>query len=125
MRDRLSVSGAPPALVARALSKNFGGAAALRGVDIQVESGEIHGLVGQNGSGKSTLIKILAGYHAPEPGGELEVGGKTIQLPLRPGEAYQLGLGFVHQDLALVPSLSVWENLRAAELARKRSWWLS
>jgi ribose transport system ATP-binding protein len=59
---------APPALDIRNLSKRFGGAVALDGVSLSVRRGEVHGLLGQNGSGKSTLIKILSGFHAPEPG---------------------------------------------------------
>jgi ribose transport system ATP-binding protein len=109
-----------PALVARTISKSFGGTRALDGVGLTVLAGEAHGLVGENGSGKSTLIKILAGYHAPDPGGELEVGGRPVALPLRPGEPRRLGLSFVHQDLGLIPSLSVLENLRLGELAAAR-----
>jgi ribose transport system ATP-binding protein len=62
-----------PALAARNVSKSFAGAQALRGADLTVRRGEVHGLVGENGSGKSTFIKILAGFHAPDPGAELEV----------------------------------------------------
>jgi ribose transport system ATP-binding protein len=119
------VSATPaPALAARSLSKRFGGVLALDGAGLEVLPGEIHALLGANGSGKSTLIKILAGYHAPEPGGELEVRGVPVTLPLRPGEARAVGLAFVHQDLALIPSLSVLENLRLGELAARRGWYL-
>lgn len=107
----------PPALVARGISKSFGGTRALDNVGLTVLPGEVHGLLGENGSGKSTLIRILAGYHAPDSGGELEVGGRPVGLPLRPGEPRRLGLSFVHQDLGLIPSLSVLENLRLGELA--------
>jgi ribose transport system ATP-binding protein len=107
----------PPALVARGISKSFGGTRALADVGLTVHAGEVHGLLGENGSGKSTLIRILAGYHAPDSGGELEVAGRPVALPLRPGEPRRLGLSFVHQDLGLIPSLSVLENLRLCELA--------
>ena len=50
------------------LSKTFPGQVALNDVDLDVAAGEVHALVGQNGSGKSTLIKVLAGYHQPDPG---------------------------------------------------------
>jgi ribose transport system ATP-binding protein len=116
-----TTDGERPALAVRRLSKSFGGALALDNVDLEVMPGEVHGLLGQNGSGKSTLIKILAGYHAPDPGGELEVRGEPVPLPLDPGQFRALGLSFVHQDLGLVPSLSVLENLRAGELAASRS----
>ena len=54
------------------ISKRFGGTLALDSIDWSVAPGEVHCLVGENGSGKSTLIKILAGVHAPDPGGEID-----------------------------------------------------
>jgi ribose transport system ATP-binding protein len=93
---------------------------ALADAHLEVLPGEVHGLLGENGSGKSTLIKVLAGYHVPDPGGELEVGGHEVRLPLPSGEARRLGLAFVHQDLGLIPSLSVLENLRLTDLAARR-----
>jgi ribose transport system ATP-binding protein len=107
-----------PILEARNVSKTFGRALVLDRVSLEVPSGEIHGLLGQNGSGKSTLIKILSGFHEPDSGAELWVRGDPVRLPLRAGEFHRLGLSFVHQDLALIPSLSVTENLFAGTLAR-------
>jgi ribose transport system ATP-binding protein len=112
-----------PALTARHISKSFGPQRALDDVGISVERGEVHALMGENGSGKSTLIKILAGYWAPAPGARLEVAGRPVRLPLRPGEFRRLGMSFVHQDLGLIGSLSVAENLHLAELATERRWW--
>jgi ribose transport system ATP-binding protein len=109
-----------PALEARHISKSFGGTRALAAAGIELRRGEVHGLLGQNGSGKSTLIRILAGFHAPDPGAELKVGGRPVPLPLSPGRAPELGLRFVHQDLGLIPSLSVLENLLLDELATAR-----
>ena len=114
-----------PAIALRNLSKSFGGVHALQGVSLTIRPREVHGLLGQNGSGKSTLIKILAGYHAPEPGATLEVHGERVRLPLQPGQFRDLGMSFVHQDLALIPSLSVTENLRLGELAAARRWHIS
>ncbi|MGH7044115.1 MAG: ATP-binding cassette domain-containing protein [Acetobacteraceae bacterium] len=108
---------APPALRLAHLSKHFGATAALNDVALEVAGGEVHGLLGHNGSGKSTLIRILAGYHAPEPGGELRVRGIPVRLPLRPGQFRELGMAFVHQDPALLPALTVTENLRIGALA--------
>ena len=54
--------------------------------------GEVHGLLGKNGSGKSTLVKILAGFHAPDPGGRLEFNGESVDLPLKPGDFRRLGM---------------------------------
>jgi len=107
----------PPALSLRGVTKHFGGVRALTGADLTVLPGEVHGLLGENGSGKSTLIKILAGFHAPDAG-ELRFSGVPVPLPLAPGLFREMGIGFVHQDLALVPSLTVVENLRAGLIAR-------
>src|SRR6266536_5024441 len=113
------------ALAVRHVSKSFGGARALDDAGLTLLRGEVHGLLGENGSGKSTLIRILAGYHAPDPGAELEVGGRQERLPLPPGRARELGIAFVHQDLGLIPSLSIVENLRIGELAARRDWRIS
>jgi ribose transport system ATP-binding protein len=107
------------------VSKSFGGVRALDDASLTLLPGEVHGLLGENGSGKSTLIRILAGYHAPDPGAELEIGGRRERLPLPPGRARELGIAFVHQDLGLIPDLSVVENLRIGELAARRDWWIS
>ena len=113
---------AAPRVAVRRLSKSFGGTQALRGIDLSVLPGEVHGLLGENGSGKSTLIKILAGFHEPDEG-ELEIDGQPVRLPLSPGQFRELGMSFVHQDLGLVASLSVLENLRVADIAASRSRW--
>jgi ribose transport system ATP-binding protein len=114
--------GVPPRLEVRNLAKSFGGTHALRGVDLMVLPGEVHGLLGENGSGKSTLIKVLAGFHAPDAG-ELFIDGEPVRLPLAPGEFREHGMSFVHQDLGLVESLSVLENLRVADIANSRARW--
>jgi ribose transport system ATP-binding protein len=106
-----------PVLEIEGLAKTFGGVKALQGVDLTVRAGEIHGLLGQNGSGKSTLIKVLAGFHQPDAGGRLRVNGEEVSLPLAPGDYQRLGMRFVHQDLGLIPSLSVLENLFLDEIA--------
>ena len=102
---------APPALEVRGISKDFGSNRALDNVDLRIADGEVLGLLGQNGSGKSTLVKVLAGVYDPEPGGRMFVGGAEIALPLGVGQASQIGLSFVYQNLALAPGLSVLENL--------------
>jgi ribose transport system ATP-binding protein len=121
-RESELAPGIPPALAIRHFSKRFGGALALNDVALEVMPGEVHGLLGQNGSGKSTLIKILAGFHAPEPGAELAMHGRPVALPIPAGAALPLGLAFVHQHLALVPSLSVLENLRIGHFATENRW---
>jgi ribose transport system ATP-binding protein len=104
--------GSTPLLEAVRLSKTFGSRTVLREASLAIEPGEIHGLLGENGSGKSTLIKILAGYHAPDPGGSLKVGGVEEPLPLSPVRPRELGMYFVHQDLALMEQGTVLENMR-------------
>ena len=110
-----------PVLKLTDISKSFGGAKALAGVSFEVRSGEVHGLLGKNGSGKSTLVKILAGFHAPDHGGTLKFNGNHVNLPLKPGNFRHLGMSFVHQNLGLVPSLTVLENLRFGQITAARS----
>jgi ribose transport system ATP-binding protein len=102
---------APPAVELRGISVDFGSNRALDGVHFRIGHGEVVGLVGQNGSGKSTLVKVLAGVHAPEAGGRLFVSGEEVPLPLAPGQASEIGLSFVYQNLALAAGLTVLENL--------------
>jgi ribose transport system ATP-binding protein len=110
------VSEAQPLLELRDAAKHFGGVRAVDGVDLVVRRREVHGLLGENGSGKSTLLKVLSGYHAPDRG-TLRVRGEDVPLPLAPGAFRELGLAFVHQDLALVGALTVTENLATSRLA--------
>jgi ribose transport system ATP-binding protein len=100
----------PPALTVEALSKSFAGTPALQSVDLTVERGQIHALLGENGSGKSTLIKVLAGYHSPDPGSTVAVDGAQLEFG-NPASSYALGCRFVHQDLALVGTSSILDNL--------------
>ena len=107
-----SVWGTPLADVLRIehLSKTFPGQVALSDVSISVDAGEVHALVGQNGSGKSTLIKVLSGYHQPDPGASAWANGEPLTL----GDGHAAaaaGIRFVHQDLGLVGSLSAVENI--------------
>ncbi len=110
------------ALTLRDVSKSFAGARALDHVNLEVGVREIHGLLGHNGSGKSTLVKVLSGYHAPDPGAELRLFGEPLRLPLSPAEQRHRGLAFVHQNLGLVPQISVLENMRVAEITGSASW---
>lgn len=79
-------------------------------LDLVVSPGEVHALVGENGSGKSTVIKVLAGYHRPDPGGEVEIDGKPMPFGSAQ-DSHVMGCRFVHQDLALVSALSIVDNL--------------
>ncbi|MFI5038914.1 MAG: sugar ABC transporter ATP-binding protein [Solirubrobacterales bacterium] len=92
------------------VSKTFTRTKALSRVSMSIDAGEVHALLGQNGSGKSTLIKILSGYHQPDPGGGIRIEGQ--ELPFQsPVGSYRLGCRFVQQDLGLVPTLSVIDNM--------------
>ena len=102
---------ATPAVELRNISMQFGSTRALDHVDLRIGHGEVVGLVGQNGSGKSTLVKVLAGFHTPEAGGQMFVGGEELSLPLIPGQANEIGFSFVYQHLALSANLTVLENL--------------
>lgn len=93
-----------------ALSKTFGPTTVLRRAELRLRAGRVRGLLGQNGSGKSTLIKLLAGYHEPDPGAVLTVRGDPVPLPVRPEALGALGIGVMHQDLGLEERMSVVEN---------------
>lgn len=101
-----------PFLDIRQVSKTFGEIRVLHDISMSIATGEIRGLVGQNGSGKSTLIKILAGFHAPDRGAQMRISGDLLDHGVDPAKVTELGLSFIHQDLALVPGMTVLENLR-------------
>src|SRR5688500_1596177 len=98
-------------LATRSVVKRFPGVVALKGVSFDLRPGEIHAVCGENGAGKSTLIKVLSGIH-PHGSyeGEVEVGGKAAQL-MGPRDAEKVGIAVIYQELALVPEMSVAENL--------------
>ena len=102
-------SAATLALAMRGLVKTFGAVRALDGADLEVERGEVHGLVGQNGAGKSTIVKILAGVYEPDAG-TIEIDGRA-QTRLTPHAVEQQGVHIIHQDRLLVPTLTVGEAL--------------
>ncbi|MSU64990.1 MAG: sugar ABC transporter ATP-binding protein [Opitutus sp.] len=99
----------PPLLELRALTKSFGGARALRGVDFDLHAGEVHALLGENGAGKSTLIKIVTGAHQPD-GGTICIAGEGV-THLTPARAHALGIACIYQQPALFPDLTVMENI--------------
>ncbi len=103
----------------RNVSKTFPGVNALTDITLDIVRGEIHGLVGENGAGKSTLIKILSGsYDATE--GELFMDGQklTLRAPL---DAQKAGISVVHQELKLVDSMSVMENIYLGRWPKKKN----
>ncbi|HEY3412561.1 MAG TPA: sugar ABC transporter ATP-binding protein [Armatimonadota bacterium] len=93
----------------RGISKRFPGVLALDGVDFTLRAGEIHALMGENGAGKSTLIKALTGVY-PRDAGEIKLNGEPF-LAKSPGHAQELGVSTVYQEVNLIPTLSVAENI--------------
>jgi erythritol transport system ATP-binding protein len=107
-------------LVARNVSKSYGGVRALRDVTFTAYRGKVNVLVGENGAGKSTLMKILAGSEQPTAG-EILIDGEPIVLA-SPRAAMAAGIGIIHQELSLLPNLSIAENMFAGrEVSRGRS----
>ncbi|MFE7972633.1 sugar ABC transporter ATP-binding protein [Streptomyces shenzhenensis] len=99
----------PPLLSMSGITKSFPGVRALDGVDLAVQAGEVHCLLGQNGAGKSTLIKVLAGAHQPDSG-TINWRGEAVTLR-SPIAAMRLGIATIYQELDLVEHLSVAENV--------------
>ena len=98
-------------LEARALTKYFGGVAALRDVCFDLRAGEIHALCGENGAGKSTLIKTLSGLHPHGTyEGEIRIDGREVRFHGL-GDAGRAGVAVIYQELALVEGMSVAENI--------------
>ncbi len=91
------------------ISKAFPGVQALDRASLDVEAGEIHGLVGENGAGKSTIIKVLAGVYAPDSG-TVSLDGETLPVA-DPGAIHRAGVRFIHQELNLVPHFTVAETV--------------
>lgn len=100
-------------LSARHLAKTFNGVTVLTDVSVNIAAGEVVALIGQNGSGKSTFIKILSGFHSPDPGAEVSMGGENVVDVLNEGPS-RTGMAFIHQDLPLIESMTILENLRVA-----------
>ena len=98
-----------PILELQHITKRFGGLTALEDVDFDLREGETHALVGENGAGKSTLMRILAGIYT-EYDGEYILDGEPTQLH-SPSNALSRGIGMIHQELNVMPELSVAENI--------------
>jgi simple sugar transport system ATP-binding protein len=97
-----------PLLETRNLGKQYGSVIALAGVSTRVQAGTVTCILGDNGAGKSTLVKVLAGVHQHDEG-QLLIDGVPIRLN-SPRDALARGIATVHQDLALVPLMSIWRN---------------
>ena len=98
-----------PLLELRRITKSYAGVHALRGVDFDLQAGEVHALLGENGAGKSTLIRVVTGAHQPDRG-SITIGGQKVSN-LTPSSAQELGVACIYQQPALFPELTVAENI--------------
>ena len=96
------------------VSKTFPGVRALDSVSIEVDGGEVLGLVGVNGAGKSTLMNVLGGILTPDEG-QISIDGSPVELH-RPIDADHAGIAFIHQELLNFPSMTVAENMFMSHL---------
>ena len=103
--------------------KSFGAIQALRGVDFELRRGEVHAIAGENGAGKSTLMNIIDGILRPDSG-EIVLNGQPVEIA-SPARAQELGIGFVHQEIALCPDVTVAENIFMAEINSSRKWFMN
>ena len=95
----------------RNIIKEFPGVKALNDVNFKVKRGEIHCLVGENGAGKSTLMKVLSGlYHYGTYSGDIVYDGEVVQFKSI-ADSEEKGIAIIYQELALVPELSIYENI--------------
>jgi rhamnose transport system ATP-binding protein len=106
--DGISPVGAPILVLAN-INKRFGGTQALQDVSLEVEGREIHALVGENGAGKSTLVKIVGGNLRPDAG-RIAFKGSEISLH-SPAQARAAGISVIHQELTIIPHMTVAENI--------------
>jgi ribose transport system ATP-binding protein len=102
-------SSTAPRLAMHGIRRAFGATIALGGVDLTVQSGETHALVGENGAGKSTLMKVLSGAVRPDAG-TMELDGVRY-APRNAQEAREAGVAMIYQELSLAPHLSVADNI--------------
>lgn len=103
----------PPVLELRGITKRFPGVLANDHIDLTLQEGEIHALLGENGAGKTTLMNILYGLYQPDEG-EVIVRGKPVQIH-SPSDAIARGIGMVHQHFMLIPVFTVTENVMLGE----------
>jgi ABC-type sugar transport system ATPase subunit len=107
-----------PRLRVSGLTKRYGASTVLRNVSLSVAPGEVLGLIGENGAGKSTLLRIVASVVRPTSG-HVEIDGEPV-VASGPIAAMRLGVRMVHQELSLVPELTVAENFALADADRER-----
>ena len=102
------------------ISKAFPGVKALSSINLDIQRGEVRGIVGENGAGKSTLMKILTGIYKKDEG-RIIIGGEEVEIK-SPLHAQQLGLSIIFQEFNLVNSLSIAENIFVGRLVKSGIW---
>ena len=107
--DRLPVSGDDHLRWMKNIHKKFPGVYALKNVDFDLKSGEVHALLGENGAGKSTLIKVLGGIYRAEEGKIVIQGKETLINSV--ADARETGISIIHQEIMLVPNMTIAENI--------------
>jgi len=116
-----NAAGRAPAFELRDVEVAFGDQRALDGVSLQVERGETLAFVGPSGAGKSTALGVLNGTFLPTAGAALVHGRETRELPPRAMRGVRARIGFIPQDLGLVPNLRVSQNVLAGRVGQQRA----
>ena len=112
----LTATASEPRLELVSVSKSFAGTRALESVSLAVHAGEVHVVAGENGAGKSTLIRVIAGAIG-DFSGELRLDGRSVRFA-SPAAAVAAGIATIHQELSLVPALSIADNFELARPGR-------
>lgn len=97
------------ALALYGFTKYFPGVLANDHIDLSINQGEIHGLLGENGAGKSVLMSTLYGLYRPDDG-KVFIRGQEVTIE-SPAQAISYGIGMVHQNFTLIENMTVWENI--------------
>lgn len=93
----------------QSIHKSFGDVKILKGVEVDIENGEVHALMGENGAGKSTMIKVLTGVYTKDSG-EIFIDGKQVEInSIKDSEKYRIA--YVHQELNVIRQLSICDNI--------------
>ena len=98
-----------PVLSIKDINKAFSGVKVLKDINLEIQSGEVFGILGENGAGKSTLLKIICGIYTPTSG-SIFLKDKRVSINT-PTEAKKLGISMIPQEFNLIPTLSVFENI--------------
>ena len=98
-----------PLLELKRIKKSFPGVKALDGIDLAIQRGEVHALLGENGAGKSTLVKIMCGIHQPDEG-DIFIDGEQRRFN-NYRQAIEAGVGIIFQEFSLIPYMSAIDNI--------------